>query len=229
MTTRLPNPFLVSAAGPAGRQTAAASVSSPGRAAAVTNPAPEVMALTAPGMARTGISELCTPGWSADPQINRALSVEAGLRGHRAQDGSIRGDQTSERFLGTTAEGRVCSLDRSLLVTAGRDRQPIPIPEPANGAEPEAGEAMTASARAASSPALRAPADPDAVEGGCGHAPALSTAVRAFGPGNVLAKFETDLASIVADINAHERFMRGLPAFIAAPSAAYLTAISRNP
>lgn len=115
MTTRLPNPFLVSAAGPAGRQTAAASVSSPGRAAAVTNPAPEVMALTAPGMAR----------------------------------------------------------------------------------------------------------DLDEVE--------VSTAERAFGPGDILAKFETDLASIVADINAHERFMRGLPAFIAAPSAAYLTAIFRNP
>jgi len=139
------------------------------------------------------------------------------------------------------------TLQAGTAVTAGRDRQPIPIPEPAKSADPgqsvaggvlipsmvakqlgelEAGEATMARARAASSPALRAPADPDAVEGGCDHAPALSTAARAFGPGDVLARFETDLASIVADINAHERFMRGLPAFIAAPSAAYLAAIN---
>lgn len=64
-------------------------------------------------------SELCSPDWSVDPQINRALCVEAGLRADRAQDGSIRSDRTSERFSGTAMEGPVCSLDHSRLVTGG--------------------------------------------------------------------------------------------------------------
>ena len=53
----------------------------------------------------------------------------------------------------------------------------------------------------------------------------VSTAVRAFGPGDILAKFEIDLASIVADINAHDRFMRRLPAFLDDPSPLYLRAL----
>ena len=64
--------------------------------------------------------ELCTPGWSTDPQINRACCAEAGLCADRAQDGSISLDRKAERFPGTTANlFGVSILVRSLLVTAG--------------------------------------------------------------------------------------------------------------
>jgi len=36
----------------------------------------------------------------------------------------------------------------------------------------------------------------------------VSTAVRAFGPGDVLAKLEAELASFVAELNARDRLMR---------------------
>lgn len=65
-------------------------------------------------------SELSSPDWSVDPQINRGRCAEAGLCADHAQDGSISGDRTTERFSGTTAQRRcVASLARSLLVTAG--------------------------------------------------------------------------------------------------------------
>jgi hypothetical protein len=65
-------------------------------------------------------SELSSPDWSVDPQINRGRCAEAGLCADRAQSGSISGDRTTERFSGTTAQRRcVASLARSLLVTAG--------------------------------------------------------------------------------------------------------------
>ncbi len=77
------------------------------------------------GPSRGGCSadliQLCTPDWPVGPQINRARCVEAGHCAARAQDGSIRGDRTSERFPGTAAGGRVCPLNRSLLVTGRRD------------------------------------------------------------------------------------------------------------
>src|SRR4051812_40741236 len=65
------------------------------------------------------IHELHSPDWSVDPQINRVCCAEAGLCTDRAQDGSNRRDRTSQWFPGTAAGGRVCSLDRARLVTAG--------------------------------------------------------------------------------------------------------------
>jgi hypothetical protein len=61
--------------------------------------------------------QLCTPDWPVGPQINRACGAEAGLRAPQAQGGSISRDRTAERFLGTTAGGLVCGLNRSSPIT----------------------------------------------------------------------------------------------------------------
>ena len=112
--------------------------------------------------------------------------------------GPLLGELLAERLIMTGAVDCGYILTSRGQSTLGMyDAHFNPIPEPADGADPdhvaaggvlipsmaakqsgefEAGETTTASARAASSPALRAPADPDAVEGGCGHTPAQSQA-----------------------------------------------------
>lgn len=135
MTTHLRNPF--SDLQPVlGSQTVAAPVSSPGHAAAVTNSAPEVMALTAPGMARRET-------WN-----RRHSMAEASGTARKAPSGPVIGPAHEEH-----------------------SSRPAPLI-----------------------------------------------------PAHVAATLDVGIRRAVEEIAADRS-----PAFIAAPSAAYLTAISRNP